>query len=130
MIRLKPGTGVNLDNVHPRIYLAIGFAGPIWAQYGSPDLWLTAANEAGHGTGARGFHRLPDGTCRAVDLRTWTIPAPADRRRARDELAVVLGPLYDVLFEDEVRDPTTGKVLRGEHIHLQFDEDRPGTATA
>ena len=105
----------------------LGFAGPIWARYGSPDLCLTAANEAGHGTGRRGFHRLPDGTCRAVDLRTWTIPAPADRRRARDELAVVLGPLYDVLFEDEVRDPTTGKVLRGEHIHLQFDEERPGT---
>lgn len=127
MIRLKPGADVNLDNVHPRIYLAIGFAGPIWARYGSPDLYLVGANEPGHATGPRGFHQLPDGTCQAVDFRTWTIPSVRDRRRAVDELAAQLGPLYDVLLEEEVRDPTTGKVLRGEHVHVQVDMDRPGT---
>ncbi len=125
MIRLKPN--VSLDNVHSRIFLAIGLTAPIWDRYGSPDLWVTAANEPGHGTGLRGFHRLPDGVCQAADFRTWTIPSVRDRRRAVDELAAQLGPLYDVLFEEELRDPTSGKVLRGEHVHIQFDPDRPGT---
>ena len=125
MIRIKQG--VSLDNVHPRIFLVIGFAAPIWDKYGSRDLWITGGNETGHSTGDRGFHRLPDGTCQAVDLRTWTITDPAHRLAAVKELAAVLGQLYDVLHEDEKRDPTTGAVLRGEHVHVQFDPDRPGT---
>ena len=126
MIRLKPG--VVLDNVHPRIFFALAMAAPIWERYGSPELWVTAANEAGHTTGPRGFHRLPDGTCQAVDLRTWNIPAREHRLLAVQELGAILGPLYDVLFEEEIKDPTTGKVLRGEHCHAQHDPERPGTS--
>lgn len=125
MIRLK--STVSLDNVHARIFLAIGLAAPIWERHGSPDLWITAANEGRHSGGTRGFHHLPDDTCRAIDLRTWMMPDPDDRRRAARELAEMLGPLYDVLFEEELRDPTSGKILRGEHVHVQFDPDRPGT---
>lgn len=125
MIRLK--AGVSLDNVHPRVFLIIGFAAPIWAKYGSPDVWVTGANEDGHSTGPRGFHRLPDGTCQAVDLRTWTIAEPEHRRMAAKELAGILGPLFDVIFEVELRD-ATGKITRGEHVHVQYDPERPGTA--
>jgi hypothetical protein len=126
MVRVK--NNVSLDNVHPRVFLIIGFAAPIWEKYGSTDLWITGGNEGGHSAGARGFHRLPDGTCQAVDLRTWTIANTEHRRQAAQELAGILGPLFDVLFEEEIRDPTTGKVLRGEHAHCQYDPERPGTS--
>ena len=118
MIRLK--AGVSLDACHPRVFLIIGFAASVWAKYGSPDLTVTAANEPGHSTGPRGFHRLPDGSCQAVDLRTWSIPELEHRRLAVKELAGILGAVYDVLYE------RPGE--RGEHAHVQYDPDRPGTA--
>lgn len=124
MIRTKPG--VSLDNVHPRIFLAIGLAAPVWARYGSSDFWITGANEDGHSTGPRGFHRLPNGTCQAIDARTWTIKEPEHRRMACKELAGILGPDFDVIFEEEVRD-ASGKIIKGEHAHIQLDEERPGT---
>lgn len=126
MIRLK--NSVSLDNVHHRMFLAVAMAAPVWAKYGSPDLTVTGANEAGHSTGPRGFHRLPDGTCQAADLRTWSIPEREHRLLACTELAGLLGPQYDVLFEEEIRDPQAGTILRGEHCHVQYDPDRPGTA--
>jgi len=117
MIRLK--NAVSLDNVHPQIFLAIALAAPIWERYGAPDLWITAANEEGHSTGPRGFHRLPDGRCQAVDLRTWNIVELADRRAAVRALGDILGPLFDVLYEKPGE--------RGEHAHVQYD---PETVTA
>jgi hypothetical protein len=117
MIRLKKG--VSLDNCHPRVFLIIGFAAPIWDKYGSKDLTVTAANEEGHSKGPRGFHRLPDGTCQAVDLRTWSIPELEARHRAVKELAGILGPIYDVIYEKPG--------LTGEHAHVQYDPERPGT---
>jgi hypothetical protein len=120
VIRLKPGA--SLDNVHPRIYFAIAMAAPVWARYGSPDLVVTAGNEAGHETNPdpkRQFHRLPDGTCQAGDLRTWTIPVLEHRHAACKELAGILGPDYDVLYERPG--------LKGEHCHVQLDPERPGT---
>ena len=129
MIRLK-NAAISLDNVHPRLFFAIAMAAPIWERYGAPDLWITAANEEGHSTGPRGFHRLPDGTCQAVDFRTWNIAKLTDRHAAVKALGEFLGPLFDVLFEEEIRDPTTGKILRGEHCHVQRDPERPGTVTA
>jgi hypothetical protein len=116
-VRLKPG--VSLDNVHPKMFLAIGFAAPIWERFGTPELWITGANEEGHATGARGFHRLPDGTCQAVDLRTWNIPRLEDRHAACTALAQTLGAFYDVLYE------RPGE--RGEHAHCQWDPERVGT---
>lgn len=117
MIRTK--AGVSLDNVHHRIFVVIALAAPVWAKYGSPDLTVTAANESGHSTGPRGFHRLPDGTCQAVDLRTWSIPVLEDRHKACAELARLFGQHYDVLYEKPGE--------RGEHVHIQYDPERPGT---
>lgn len=117
MIRLK--SGVSLDNVHHRVFLAIALAAPIWAKYGSPDLTITAGNEDGHSRGPRGFHRLPDGTCQAVDLRTKSIPELEHRRQACAELAAILGPDYDVLFEKPGD--------KQEHAHVQLDTERRGT---
>jgi len=125
IVRLKPG--ISLDLCHHRVFLIVGFAAPLWAKYGSAELWITGANEGGHSTGARGFHRLPDGTCQAVDLRTWTIPEREHRLLAVKELGAQLGALYDVLFEEEEKDPMSGKILRGEHCHCQYDPERPGT---
>jgi hypothetical protein len=119
MIRLK-SPAISLDNVSPRIFLAIALAAPIWERHGAPDVWITGANEEGHSTGPRGFHRLPDGTCQAVDLRTWNIPRLEDRHTAAKELADVLGPLYDVLYEKPGES--------GEHVHVQYDPERPGTS--
>lgn len=117
MVRLK--TGVSLDNMHPKIYLAIGLAAEIWARHGSPDMVITGGNEDGHSVGPRGFHRLPDGTAQAVDLRTWSIPVLESRHRAAKELAAVLGDKYDVIYEKPG--------ATGEHVHLQWDPERPGT---
>jgi hypothetical protein len=117
MIRVKPG--VTLDNSHHRMFLVAALAAPIWAKYGSPDLWITGGNEDGHSKGPRGFHRLPDGTCQAWDLRTWSIPELEHRKQACAELAGILGELYDVMYEKPGE--------RGEHAHVQWDPGRPGT---
>jgi hypothetical protein len=119
MIRLKPG--VSLDRTHHRVFLMVSVAAPIWAKYDSPDLWIVGGNEPGHATNPdrrRQFHHLPDGTCQAVDLRTWTIPTVDRRREAAKELGAILGATYDVLYE------RPGE--RGEHVHAQYDPDRPG----
>lgn len=126
MIRLKPG--VSLDNVHPRVFHLISVAARIWSRHESPDLWITGGNESGHASGARGYHRLADGACQAVDLRTWSIPGPLERRKAAvEELAWELGPDFDTIFEEELRDPVTSAILKGEHAHCQYDPGRPGT---
>ena len=117
MVRVKEG--VSLDSMHPKMFLAIAMAAPIWERWGAADLWITGGNEAGHGTGARGFHRLQDGTAQAVDIRTWNIPRLACRHKAAKELANILGLLYDVLYEKPGQ--------QGEHCHVQWDPERPGT---
>ncbi len=128
IVRLKGAT--SLDRVHHEVFRAIAAAATVWAKHGADELWITGANEPGHSTGPRGFHRLPDGTCQAVDLRTWNIADHEARHEAATELAAELGPMFDVLYEEEVRDPTTGTVLRGEHVHVQHDPERPGTVRA
>jgi hypothetical protein len=80
MIRLKDG--VSVDRVHPRVCLANATAVPIWTRYGSQDLWITAANEAGHMTNpdpTRQFHRLL-----VAAAKPWTsrlLPATAEAAR-------------------------------------------------
>ena len=121
MIRLKDG--VSLDRVDRHVFHAVAIADEIWARHGAAECWVTAGNEPGHKTNldrSRQFHRLPDGTCQAADLRTHNLP-PANVKPAVDELARTLGPLYDVLLEHP------GEPI--EHCHLQFDPDRPGTVT-
>lgn len=113
MIRLK-NPDISLDNTHPRIWTAVAVAAEVWAQW-RVDLVITAANEAGHETNPdpeKQFHRLPDGTCQAVDLRVWNLPADA-RREAADELKVRLGMDYDVLYE-KPGEP-------GAHVHVEYD---------
>ena len=114
MIRLK--AGVSLDNTHPRLFATIAMAATIWQRYGAADLWITAANEEGHTTNPdpwRQFHRRPDGTCHAVDIRTWNIPTIPARYRAVQALTLALGAEWDVLYE------RPGQV--GEHAHVQLD---------
>lgn len=114
MIRLKNGT--SLDNVHPRMFLVIGFAAPIWRKYHVDDLWVTAGNEAGHTTNpdpAKQYHRLPDGTCQAVDLRTKSIAELEHRRQAVKELTDILGPDYFVQHENPGED--------NDHCHVQLN---------
>lgn len=114
IVRVKPGA--TLDNTHHKVFAAIAFAASIWARYGAAELVVTAGNEPGHTTNpdpARQFHRLPDGTAQAGDLRTWNIPNLEDRHEACRELALVLGPEYDVLYEKPGEE--------GEHCHLQWD---------
>lgn len=122
MIRLKPG--VDLDSVHPKIYFAIIMADQVWKQLGFEEVWVTAANEPGHTTNPdpmRQFHLLPDGTCQACDLRIHQF-TPENKKEARRILASILGKEYDVILESE------GKA--NEHIHVQYDPNRPGTAVA
>lgn len=121
MVRLKPK--VSLDNVHPQMFSVIAKAADIWSRYNSRDLWITAANEEGHSIGPRGFHRLPDGTCQAIDIRTWSIPFHVHKMAAIEDLTVVLGREFDVIFEKEERD-ASGRVIKGEHVHVQYDPKR------
>ena len=112
MVRTK--TGVSLDNTHQRIFLAIAIAAKLWEAHGV-DLVITGANETGHHTNpdpTKQFHRLPDGSCKAVDLRSWNLP-PTLRSQMLTDLRKALGPGYDVLYE------RPGE--QGEHYHIEWD---------
>ena len=115
MIRLK-NPDISLDNTHPAIWSAVSVAAEVWAKW-RVDLVITAANEAGHTTNpdpAKQFHRLSDGTCRAVDLRVWNLPVDV-RREAAEELQSRLGLDYDVIYE------RPGEA--GAHIHVEYDKE-------
>lgn len=101
-------SSVNLDGVDRHIYHALAVAADIWERYGS-DLWVTSVRDGIHPGGARpSFH--PDG--KAADLRTWSLPVNL-RHSAAEELALKLGPDYDVLYERPGQS--------GEHVHIQYD---------
>lgn len=119
LIRLK--AGVSLDKCHPKIFFAMAMAARVWEQLGAEELWITAANEPGHKTNLdpqRQFHRLPDGSCQAFDNRVHQFNYD-QKREARRILASILGRDYDVLLEKVDTDQ--------EHIHVQYDPNRPGT---
>ncbi len=121
MIIVRIKAGVSLDKVHPKVFFAIALAGTAWEQLGAAELWITAGNEAGHTTNPdplRQFHRLPDGSCQAIDLRVHQFTG-TNKHEARRILASMLGVNYDVILEKEG--------LPDEHIHVQWDPDRPGT---
>ena len=114
VIRLK-NPDISLDNLHPGIWSAIAIAAEVWAKWRT-DLVITGANEPGHTTNpdpTRQFHRLPDGTCQAVDLRVWNLPAEV-RREAVAALRERLGPDYDVIYE------RPGEA--GAHVHVEYDK--------
>ena len=115
MIRLKVAS-IDLDHTHPRVWEAVWRAGEIWAQHGSPDCVITAAREQGHETNpdpTRQFHWLPDGTCQAVDIRTWSLPL-SQRALAVADLRQALPDGFDVIYE-RAGEP-------GEHCHLEWDD--------
>jgi len=118
IVRHKLHTDLDFTDSH--IYYVIGIAGLYWGQYGARELWLTGVREHGHTTNPdvrRQFHWLPDGTCRAVDFRTHNIIG--DKHALVKLLSRTLGPEYDVILEEEG--------LPEEHIHVQWDVERPGT---
>jgi hypothetical protein len=100
------------------MFFAIAMADRVWEQLGQPECWITGANETGHSTGPRGFHHLPDGTCQACDLRIHAFN-DEQKKEARRILASILGRDYDVLLESID--------MPNEHIHVQYDPQRPGT---
>ena len=113
MIRLK-STEISFDNTHPAVWYAVSVAARVWEELGA-DLVITAANESGHTTNpdpTKQFHRLPDGSCRAVDLRIWNLSG-SSRAEAVETLRTVLGPDYDVIHERPG--------WAGEHVHVEFD---------
>lgn len=119
IIRLK--SGVSLDYTHHKVFYAIGLIAPLAEQYGITELWVTAAREHGHTTNPdpkRQFHWLPDNTCQAFDMRTHDMTG--DKHDAVRVFGRILGPTFDVILENEGGD--------NEHIHTQYDPDRPGTA--
>jgi hypothetical protein len=120
IIRLKDG--VSLDHVRAELFYAIWRASIVWSQYGADTLWVVGGREQGHVTNPdllRQFHWLPDGTCQAVDLRTWNIAELEGRKQACKSLAILLGREYDVIYEKPGE--------KGEHVHVQLDPERPGT---
>ena len=114
MIRLK-STDISLDKTHPTVWYAVSVAARVWEELGQ-DLVITAANEAGHTTNpdpTKQFHRLPDGSCRAVDLRIWNLPRDT-REGAVDTLRTMLGPDYVVIHERPDQ--------AGVHVHVQYNK--------
>jgi hypothetical protein len=119
IVRLKDG--VDLNNVHVKMFMAIGLISTLFEQFGCHELWITGAREHGHTTNPdvnRQFHWLPNDTCQAIDLRTHDITG--NKYELQHLVARLLGPLYDVFLEfaDSLN----------EHLHIQYDPERPGTA--
>jgi hypothetical protein len=121
IVRIK--AGVSLDLTHPKVFVALARATAVWEKIEAREMWITACNEAGHTTNPdrnRQFHRLPDGTCQAFDLRTHNLANLASIYQAQRLLAATLGKYYDVVLENVGTD--------NEHIHVQYDPERLGTA--
>ncbi len=116
IVRLKDG--VSLDKVHHKIYLAVGMIAPTFEGAGLTEMVLTAGNEPGHTTNPdpkRQFHRLPDGTAQAIDVRSKNVPV-ALKDQVLAELKEILGPSYFVDLEF--------KGQPNEHYHIQYEGRR------
>ena len=100
MVKLKSNS-VNLNNVHPKIYEAIGKVAYIYASYGS-DLVITSARDSKHG--GNSLHYVG----KAFDIRVWNIDT--DLIKLTGFIASELGNEYDVVFEVN-------------HIHIEYDPE-------
>ncbi len=104
MIALKHS--VKLKDLQPQIVLAIQIAEGVWVKYGSPLLVVTSCNDSTHKEGSFHYRGL------AVDLRIKNI-SEANQPVLVKDLMVMLGPEYDVIWEDAMG-PNA-------HVHIEWD---------
>ena len=102
MLKLK--TNVNSKGLQPEILLAIVAIERIYYRYGH-DLVITSLFDGQHG-----LHTLHqrDGICRAVDVRTNTLPNEIIPNLVQD-IKDALTADYDVVLEHD-------------HLHIEFDQ--------
>lgn len=95
---------------HPMLQSAILTAVDVFRVVASRETWVTSMGDSVHGQNS--FHYW----CMAVDLRTKHLEDGAEKRRVRDELALRLGPGWDVILEAEN--------TPNEHLHVEWDAGR------
>lgn len=107
-------SGVNPQNVHPAIWVALGIAYEIRRKLTPLELTVTSMNDGIHGEGSLHYPTSsPDRKCRAVDLRTHDMSATLRSIWAND-CAEVLNPMgYDVVHH-------TGEDGVPVHLHIEY----------
>jgi hypothetical protein len=85
----------------------------VFGDFGIQVATITSGTDSKHGVDS--YHAKG----RAIDVRSWNVP-----QEKKLDIAISLRKwlpdFYDVVFEKEVKD-ATGKVVKGEHYHLEAD---------
>ena len=88
----------------------------VFGDFGIEVATITSGTDGAHGPNS--YHAKE----RALDVRSWNIP-----ENKRLEIAISLRkwlpPMYDVVYEHEVKN-AQGKVVKGEHYHLEADANK------
>lgn len=115
--------GVDANNVHPAIWMALGVAYIMHRTY-AKDMVVTAMNagESGHMQGSYHYpYSTPSGMCQAMDIRTEDLPLEV-RGRWAVLVTDLLKPLgFDVILESL---ETTGKPP---HLHIEYQPHEVNT---
>jgi hypothetical protein len=118
--------GVNIRNVHPAIWIAIGMAESIRAAcYSDTPMVITAlADTSGHNKGSYHYAAAtPSKMCQAVDIRDDDL-TPAQRDEWTTMLQAKLRPLgYDIVIEHVGSTVAT----TGDHIHIEYQPKTQGS---
>lgn len=99
---LKPG--VNPMGMRPEILIAAIIANEVYAVYGH-NLVITSIADGKHSKESYHYKGL------AIDLRTHYFKDKAEIEAVAKDIRERLGPLYDVVIEDD-------------HIHIELDLNR------
>jgi hypothetical protein len=92
---------VNLDNVHPKIYLAISKVAEIYEDVDT-ELVITSVRDSKHSKNS--LHQYG----KAFDVRVWNLPKHVNHIELTKTIANELGIEFDVVYEIN-------------HIHIEYD---------
>lgn len=106
MLRVK--AGVNVTNLCPEMWYAIGYAAAVHAGITTADTVITSGNDGEHMEGSLHY------AGRAVDLRTQDMSADACMTWARRVRVLLAAQGFDVVLE-----------FRPPHLHIEYDP-KPG----
>lgn len=103
---------VDLRNLTPQMAVAHTIACLVYFKITNDPMScvITSGFDSKHGSNT--LHQR-DGLCRALDLRTNSLPNQETVEKVHRELKLALGPQFDVVLEKD-------------HIHMEFDpKDQP-----
>lgn len=116
MMIIKQDKNLSLQGLSPQILLGMIIVKGVF-DHAEVDLVITCGSNGKHGPGT--LHKLPDGTCHAVDIRTKHIQRavlPSLIEECKKALGInkIMGiKQYDLILE--------ALGTSNEHIHLEYD---------